>query len=101
MAETSRPRSPRWRRFVRRTPPGAMPGTIIADPTKPPPRLRVICFGPETSEEVEIKSLDEIPPIRARNRVLWLNVDGLGDSDVITRIGEMFHLHRLALEDVV
>jgi magnesium transporter len=32
---------------------------------------------------------------------MWVNVDGLGDAEVIERIGEMFGLHRLTLEDVI
>ena len=31
----------------------------------------------------------------------WVNVDGLGDLETLTRIQEIFGLHRLALEDVV
>jgi magnesium transporter len=33
--------------------------------------------------------------------VVWVNVDGLGDAAVIERIGQVFGLHPLALEDVV
>jgi magnesium transporter len=31
----------------------------------------------------------------------WVNVDGLGDERTIRRLGEMFEIHPLALEDVV
>jgi magnesium transporter len=34
-------------------------------------------------------------------RVHWINVDGLGDEATLRQLGEIFHLHRLALEDVV
>ncbi len=33
--------------------------------------------------------------------VTWVNVEGLGDAATIKTIGELFHLHPLALEDVV
>jgi magnesium transporter len=33
--------------------------------------------------------------------VVWVNVDGLGDEGVLSRLGNLFNLHRLALEDVV
>jgi magnesium transporter len=32
---------------------------------------------------------------------VWVNVDGLGDTSVISQLGELFDVHRLALEDVV
>jgi Mg2+ and Co2+ transporter CorA len=33
--------------------------------------------------------------------VTWVNVEGLGDATVIRQLGELFGLHRLALEDVI
>ncbi|HUR28969.1 MAG TPA: magnesium/cobalt transporter CorA [Planctomycetota bacterium] len=35
------------------------------------------------------------------DRVLWLDVAGLGDTQTIEALGEIFGLHRLALEDVL
>jgi magnesium transporter len=32
---------------------------------------------------------------------VWVNVDGLGDAEVIRQLGRIFDLHHLALEDVV
>lgn len=31
----------------------------------------------------------------------WINMDGLHDPDCVTRLGELFHLHPLVLEDIV
>ena len=33
--------------------------------------------------------------------VTWINVEGLGDARTIEQFGELFGLHRLALEDTV
>jgi magnesium transporter len=33
--------------------------------------------------------------------VTWINIDGLGDSETFSQLGEIFGLHALALEDVV
>jgi magnesium transporter len=44
---------------------------------------------------------DELEPVLGKTPVVWVNVEGLGDAEVITRIGEIFDVHRLALEDVV
>jgi magnesium transporter len=38
--------------------------------------------------------------ILGRLPVTWVNIDGLGDLNTIRRVGEIFGLHRLALEDV-
>ncbi|MGB8332578.1 MAG: magnesium/cobalt transporter CorA [Polyangiales bacterium] len=33
--------------------------------------------------------------------VSWINIDGIGDSETFSQLGEIFGLHALALEDVV
>lgn len=101
-ARRSRPgRSSRWRRFARRTPPGALPGTILSDPAAPPPCITLIAYGPTGAIEKACASPEEAAAERGRHAVVWVNVDGLGDAAVISRLGELFGLHRLALEDVV
>ncbi|MCC6149191.1 MAG: magnesium/cobalt transporter CorA [Planctomycetes bacterium] len=87
--------------FRRRTAPGAAPGTIVADPEAPKSALRLLAFGPDKVEERHLTSVDEIKPYLGDWPVLWVNIDGLGDLGVINALGEMFKLHRLALEDVV
>lgn len=88
-------------RIHRRTPPGASPGTIVAPPNAPRPIIRVIAYGSDAVEEREIKDLAEIKTWLTRWPVTWINVDGLGDAATIARLGEIFGLHSLALEDVV
>src|SRR5215469_2108265 len=39
--------------------------------------------------------------VSAPTGVTWINVDGLGDTATLTRLGECFGLHPLALEDVL
>ena len=34
-------------------------------------------------------------------RITWINIDGLGDIDVLRTLGSQFNLHPLALEDVL
>jgi len=85
----------------RRPPPGSSPGILIADPLAPPPVVRMQAWGPDGIEEAEGFDPERLAAWRTRWPVVWLDVDGLGDVQLIERIGEMFGLHRLALEDVV
>jgi magnesium transporter len=85
----------------RRSPPGAPPGTVTADPDAPRPVVRVMAFGPGELLERTLEDVGEIRDLRDRFPVTWVNVDGLGDADLIRRMGEVFGLHPLALEDVV
>lgn len=101
--DTRRPFGKRRRRSVvkRRTPMGAAPGTLIADETAAHPVIRVITYGSEAIEEFEAETVATIAEHIGRHPVVWIDVQGLGDLDTLARLGEMFDLHRLALEDVV
>ena len=85
----------------RRTPPGAIPGTITVDPAAPKSQITVMAFGPEGLVEQTIVAPHEAAAFIQQWPVVWINVDGLGDKDVVQQFGTMFELHRLALEDVV
>jgi magnesium transporter len=83
-----------------RPPPGSAPGTIIADPNAPHPVIRVIAYSPTEIVERRITDVGEVTEILGRYPVTWVNIDGLGDIGVLRQCGEIFGLHRLALEDV-
>ncbi|UCF66157.1 MAG: magnesium/cobalt transporter CorA [Acidobacteriota bacterium] len=91
----------RRKRRKREHRPGLAPGTLIAEPGAPPPSVSVIGYGPEEMIEQPIEQLDDLAKLRGRWPVLWVNVVGVGHTDSIARIGELFGLHPLALEDVV
>lgn len=98
------PREERSKRRHRRIKPapGAIPGTLIADPQAQPTRMRAFGYGPDgAAEAVTIGNLDEADELRRRWPVIWLDVSGLGNVEAIERIGQRFGLHRLALEDAV
>ncbi|MFH1265097.1 MAG: magnesium/cobalt transporter CorA [Planctomycetota bacterium] len=88
-------------RFRRRTLPGSVPGTVAVDPEANRPVVRVIRYGPDNLEEKEVADLDSVGKLVDRQSVTWVDVQGLGDAATITRLGEIFNLHPLALEDVV
>ncbi|MBN1478064.1 magnesium/cobalt transporter CorA [Candidatus Sumerlaeota bacterium] len=102
MSESSPPGPTRRRKLRRRrTPHGAPPCTLTIDPEAPRPSMHLIGYGPDqvTEEDLERpslirKHLDKWP-------VVWVDVAGLGDEQILREIGEIFDIHGLALEDVV
>ncbi|MFW5924710.1 MAG: magnesium/cobalt transporter CorA [Myxococcota bacterium] len=82
-------------------PPGAAPGTLQVDPDAPAPVIEVFGFGPDGMTEAKVESPEGLRAYLDRWAVTWVNVEGLGDADVLRRIGDVFALHPLALEDVV
>jgi len=86
---------------VRRGKPGQAPGTLQADPAASVPRVRAIAYDVQTCEELDSVDPARLPELRGDGRRLWVNVDGLGQGQMIEQIGAAFGLHPLSLEDVV
>jgi magnesium transporter len=80
------------------------PGTLVADPTAPKPVVRLMAYDDQNCIDRELRTdaeLGEIAQLVKKYSVTWINVDGLGDANVINRLGQIFGLHPLALEDVL
>jgi magnesium transporter len=88
-------------RFRRRTLPGAVPGTVVVDPHAARPVLHLVSYGPDDYEERDLDDPAALAALVGQRPVTWVDVQGLGDAQTITRLGEIFGLHPLALEDVV
>lgn len=85
----------------RRSLPGSAPGTLIADPEAPKTSMRVMAYDAEKVIEKDIDDASAIPSFLNQWPVAWIQVTGLGGLPVIARLGEIFGIHRLALEDVI
>jgi len=88
-------------RFEGTTPPGSAPGMLVAPADAPMPTVRMIAYGPDGIDEKRVGNLDEVRRTLERRSVTWLDVVGLGSAEMIRKIGAMFDLHPLALEDVL
>jgi magnesium transporter len=80
---------------------GAAPGSLIVDPDAPESLLELIVYDADRLTEKRLTSANEIRPYLAQPGVVWVNVEGLGSEPVLRGLGDLFHLHPLALEDVV
>lgn len=85
----------------RRTAPGTPPGTLKTDPDAPAPQIKVIAYSSQDYVEQEIQSPSQITQFLGHYPVTWINVDGLGSAPILQEIGQIFHIHPLALEDVI
>ncbi len=102
-AVTTPPKRKKWKSnvFRRRTPPGAPPGTLVNDPEAPRPVMTVLAYGPQEFVEQQVTDPQQIREFLGKWPVVWINVEGVGDAGLIGQLGELFGLHRLALEDVL
>lgn len=92
---------PRARRRPKMSPAGASPGTLVADPNAVQPVMTLTVISPERSETIENATLEDVRADFGKWPVLWLDVAGLADVNLIAAIGKLFGLHALALEDTV
>jgi len=81
--------------------PGSAPGILTANPLSHPSQVFVIAYGPEGYVEHACRDLDEINRFIGAWPVVWVNVIGLGSIDTIEKIGTLFNIDRLLLEDVL
>jgi magnesium transporter len=82
---------------------GLPPGTLvhIGEKKSEKVRIRVIEYNEEQYRERELSTIDEYLPSTDESLITWINIDGLHRNDVMEKIGGLFHLHPLTLEDIV
>jgi magnesium transporter len=80
---------------------GARPGTLVIEKDAPAPRIRVIHYAPDNVREERVVDVEQLQKALSEDTVTWVDVQGFGDEAAIRRIGEIFTLHSLAIEDVV
>lgn len=88
-------------RISRRHAPGTMPGQVQPAKHAGRPTLSIFAYGPDRFEERQDANLDDVRELREKHALIWIDVSEFGDRDLILQIGELFGLHRLALEDAV
>ena len=83
--------------------PGAAPGTLIhiGEQRMDKVHLNLVTYGPDTIEEYQTNSLEEILSICGTAGISWLNIDGIHDIDLIGMLGRHFELHPLTQEDIL
>ncbi|MDH3629164.1 MAG: magnesium/cobalt transporter CorA [Acidobacteriota bacterium] len=88
-------------RTMRKPPVGARPGTLAIPSDATKSVLRVLSYDAETIEEYDSPNLAEIRELTETGRRLWVDVQGLGDEQLLRGLAELFKIHPLALEDLV
>ncbi len=80
-------------------PPGSL--VFIGKQKIEKPCLKIIHYDKENLEEIDLSSVEEIPALKGAREVSWLNIYGIHDTELIKKIGEIYDLHSLVLEDIL
>jgi magnesium transporter len=88
---------------IRHPIPGEPPGALRLreESSRSSPIITLIEYDENELEERSITDRSELLAHLDNEKVTWINIDGLGDIDVLGFLGQRFHLHPLALEDVL
>lgn len=81
--------------------PGSMPGTLAIEADAPPPVITLIDYCESSATRIPINEPEECAAYLDTISVSWVDVKGLGSEEVLQRLGNVFDLHPLVLEDVV
>lgn len=82
---------------------GLPPGSLIhvGDASDPVSSISVIDYSKGKFEQRNLSSIEEIVRYKDSDTVTWVTIEGLADVDIVERIGEMFGIHQLVLEDIL
>jgi magnesium transporter len=93
-------KSKRYKRHNLLTSPGTL--VYIGPETELKTNIKKIQYNEKSFSESDVRSLIEcVPGEHAEGLITWLNVDGIHETALIERLGALYQLHPLLLEDVV
>lgn len=82
---------------------GLAPGTLVYTGNKADQDVHIslIKYQGDYFEEFNEVEIDQIPSPDKAEYMIWVNIDGIHNIEVIEKIGSLFNLHPLELEDIL
>lgn len=80
-------------------PPGTLKhvGKVKLDKVK----ITIIDYYDAQFQELNVDTIEEVFTYKDTSTATWINIDGLNDTDLISKLGEHFEIHNLVLEDIL
>ncbi|MDR1838500.1 MAG: magnesium/cobalt transporter CorA [Treponema sp.] len=63
--------------------------------------LSIITYDAVSAEKKKLSNIDELTLYKDSKKILWINISGLKDIDSIKRLGQMYGIHPLNIEDIL
>lgn len=80
---------------------GMAPGTLVINQRASPTELTLIDYNADSATRRKLQSPEEATEHITSTNISWIDLQGLGNEDALNRLGSVFNLHPLVLEDVV
>ena len=81
--------------------PGSMPGTLKIEKDAAIPNIVLIDYNDARANRRSNLTPEACAEYLDTDSVSWVDVKGLGSEDILQRLGQVFNLHPLVLEDIV
>ena len=63
--------------------------------------ISIISYNSNAAEMKNLSGVDELAHYKDDSKISWININGLKDIDSIKRMGEMYNIHPLTIEDIL
>ena len=82
---------------------GLPPGSLVhvGEVMETEVRITIVDYNKDVIEEQTVESIEQILQCREKDTVTWVNIEGLGNIELVGAIGEAFNIHPLVLEDIL
>lgn len=80
---------------------GSVPGTLRIEENAKPPKIVLIDYAVHQAVRVKNLTPEACAAYLDTKSVSWVDVAGLGSEETLQKLGQIFHLHPLILEDIV
>lgn len=89
--------------FRKKKPAGVLPGSLIytGEKTTGEPRISFIKYDNSSCEQIDIKQPEKLRKELTRDKINWIDIEGLNNVNMIGKIGEVLELHPLVTEDIL
>ena len=81
---------------------GKAPGSyiFIGEQKMDAPHIRIIRYSDKEYEDFQVDEINQIPRPE-ENKVLWVNIDGMHDAELLEKVGTRYEIPNLLMEDVM
>ncbi|GAB4284372.1 MAG: hypothetical protein Kow0068_09410 [Marinilabiliales bacterium] len=81
---------------------GQLPGTLVHIGKVKTKNVKITIINYNDEEFNQFKySIEDFTQFKNSDKIYWINIDGLQNTEIIGNIGKQFNLHPLLLEDIL
>jgi magnesium transporter len=82
---------------------GLSPGSLvyIGEDRKKTNKITVIDYDEKNIQQKNIKKIEECFVYKTKPSITWIDIDGIHDTSIFTKLGDCYGFHPLILEDIL